>query len=393
MPDGKGEEFFYLDAAGNKQDSELHNAIINPVDYPIDEKIMGPIRAKNRAKWLAEQNRMAAEQKTLRDAARLQSQWTRAKAQARTLLEKGDFIRDPVTGEFQGSHPGPGYGEGEGSGGGSGKGELSKSPHAKDPTSASSLYRHDKSVTVDDLHQKVPGSAEQDLMARARLRTSKETDKLYKLPNGNYAPDRLPVHRDIVNKLMPESQVAAAIPKQAEQPVLHILGGRGGSGKGWFTGKNGTIDPKTAVYINNDDVKEALPEYKGYNAGHVHEEASHIAEAMEDYARDNKLNTIVDATLKSGPSLEKRIALYKAAGYKIHGHYMYASPAEAATRALGRFVHGNAKNGKGRFVPPEYSLESTTNEHTFDSHRDKMDHWEVYDNMGSSPKLHSRKGG
>jgi len=270
--------------------------------------------------------------------------------------------------------------------------ERSTSPYAKDPSSASALLRIEKNVTVNDLYDKVPGSREQDQMARARLRTGHETDKEYKLPNGHYAPDRIPTHRAVVNKLMPPSQVAAATPARGEKPTLYILGGRGGSGKGWFTSKNGTIDPSKAVYINNDDVKEALPEYKGWNAAHLHEEASEIGEAMEQYARDNKLNTIVDATLKSSTSLENRIAMYKNAGYRISGHYMYASPATAATRALGRFVAGNAKNGKGRFVPPEYSLSSTTNEHTFDSHRKDMDYWEVYDNNGDSPVLHSRKG-
>jgi predicted ABC-type ATPase len=369
-------EFFYLDDTGTKQDAELHNPILRAIDQPVDQKVMKPIRERNRAKWLAEQQ--AAQQE-----ARRKSQWQRAKARAKTLLKY-----DP-------SEPRDDQGKWSSGGGGGDKEESegSSSPHAKDPTSASSLLRIEKNVTVSDLLDKVPGSREQDLMARARLRTSRETDKIYKLPNGHYAPDRLPTHRAIVNKLMPESQVAAAVPKAGEQPVLHILGGRGGSGKGWFTGKSGTIDPKTAVYINNDDVKEALPEYKGYNAGHTHEEASDIAEGMEKYARDNKLNVIVDATLKSGPSLEKRIELYKKAGYKIHGHYMYASPATAAERALGRFVSGNAKNGKGRFVPPEYSLASITNEHTFDSNRDKMDHWEVYDNSGDSPKLHSRSNG
>ena len=48
------EEFFYLDDDGAKQDAELHGPILRAADYPIDEKIMGPIRARNRAKWLAE---------------------------------------------------------------------------------------------------------------------------------------------------------------------------------------------------------------------------------------------------------------------------------------------------------------------------------------------------
>jgi hypothetical protein len=52
------EEFFYTDddsADGVKRDADLHGPILRAVDYPIDEKIMGPIRAKHRAKYLAEQ--------------------------------------------------------------------------------------------------------------------------------------------------------------------------------------------------------------------------------------------------------------------------------------------------------------------------------------------------
>jgi hypothetical protein len=56
-PPDVAEEFFYLDADGRKADADLHNRIINPVDFPIDEKIMQPIRRKHRAKWLAEQQK------------------------------------------------------------------------------------------------------------------------------------------------------------------------------------------------------------------------------------------------------------------------------------------------------------------------------------------------
>ncbi|TYL85717.1 hypothetical protein [Bradyrhizobium cytisi] len=49
------EEFFYLDDDGTKQDADLHGPILRAVDHPVDETIMGPIRARNRAKWLAEQ--------------------------------------------------------------------------------------------------------------------------------------------------------------------------------------------------------------------------------------------------------------------------------------------------------------------------------------------------
>ncbi|MCP1765155.1 hypothetical protein [Bradyrhizobium japonicum] len=48
-------ELFYLDDDGVKQDRELHGPILRAVDYPIDEKIMGPIRTKHRSRWIAEQ--------------------------------------------------------------------------------------------------------------------------------------------------------------------------------------------------------------------------------------------------------------------------------------------------------------------------------------------------
>jgi hypothetical protein len=52
--DQTGNEFFYEDDDGERGDDVLHNHIIFPVDYPnsftINEDIMAPIRAKNRAK-------------------------------------------------------------------------------------------------------------------------------------------------------------------------------------------------------------------------------------------------------------------------------------------------------------------------------------------------------
>jgi len=71
----EAQEFFYLDEAGAKQDAELHNAIINPVDFPIDEKIMGPIRERHRAKYLAGQK-----------AKMRGKRWERTKARSLQLL-------------------------------------------------------------------------------------------------------------------------------------------------------------------------------------------------------------------------------------------------------------------------------------------------------------------
>ena len=73
-----GQEFFYLDDDGNKQDAELHNAIIAPVDYPIDEKIMAPIRARHRDQHVESHKAKAR-----------QLRWIRIKARAEVLMSRG----------------------------------------------------------------------------------------------------------------------------------------------------------------------------------------------------------------------------------------------------------------------------------------------------------------
>jgi hypothetical protein len=120
----KGEEFFYLDEAGEKQDAELHAAIINPVDFPIDEKIMAPIRARHRAEYV---NQRQAQSRALR--------WPRIKAVAERLAKgqnglyrgwnEADHPRHPAGspegGQFVGDGGGP-EGSGKPAGGREGAG-------------------------------------------------------------------------------------------------------------------------------------------------------------------------------------------------------------------------------------------------------------------------------
>jgi len=106
------------------------------------------------------------------------------------------------------------------------------------------------------------------------------------------------------------------------------------------------------------------------------------------------LNAIIDGTMKSEGQLKARVAAFKAAGYRIEGHYMYTSPEKSAERALNRFMRGEERNGKGRYVAPEYSIGSTTNEKSFDAIKPQLDKWEIYDNNvdGREPQFHARGG-
>jgi predicted ABC-type ATPase len=312
--------------------------------------------------------------------------------QSREYTPEGtkDFCQDPDTGLLCGSDP-----EGGGdSGGGGGKGGGSRPASGRE--AASSLYTA-PSKSAGDIVKAVPGAEKHVEEAEAKVKAGVATDRLvsqggHKLPNGKWTPERTAVHQKIIAELLPADKVAAATPGPGEKPQLHILGGRGGSGKSFFTsGKPGTIDTSKFVVLNNDDVKEKLPEWKGWNAALIHEESSEIGQRAERIAFGSKLNVVIDGTMKSSTSLEARIKDAKAAGYEVHGHYMYTSPEKSAERAVSRFVRGNEKNGAGRYVPPAYSLSSTSNESSFDKVSGLFKTWEVYDNNvdGREPQFHS----
>ena len=168
-----------------------------------------------------------------------------------------------------------------------------------------------------------------------------------------------------------------------------MLGGRGGSGKSWFSGK--IYDPNAAIVFDADKVKEALPEYEGWNASQVHEESSDLIERMIKIARDNGVNVVLDATMKTAKSAVERVKAFKDAGYEIEVHYMHVPRQEAAKRAVSRFM---GKSKKGRYVPVDVVLGNTSNEETFDVVKSMADRWSFRDNnvpYGEQPILISEK--
>jgi predicted ABC-type ATPase len=182
-----------------------------------------------------------------------------------------------------------------------------------------------------------------------------------------------------------------------------VLGGRGGSGKSFFTTKGaGPIDESKFIVIDSDKFKSQLPEYKGWNAALLHDECDTLVELAQQRAQKYGLNVLHDATIKNEEGVAMRVADYKGKGYRIEGHYMFCPPEEAAKRATGRFVSGGQKAaaaGKqgelGRFVPPEVVLGNRANERNFDKLTKAFDDWSVYDNsvMGGAPKFVANKKG
>lgn len=347
------DEFFYVTKDGFKDDTELHDPILRAVDYPINEAIMGPIRDRYRRKRFGDAG------------------WNEAL-----------HPRDPV-GKF--------------TRGGGGE-HATTSGHV---SNAAALYKA-PTKTADELIAEVPGADEAVARARHRLMGVVETDKLvsqggFKQADGTYTPERAAIHQKIVSEYINEDTIKKFSPEPGEAPLLTILGGRGGSGKGWLTsGETAPIDARKSMVLDSDEIKGKLPEYKGWNAAQLHEEASDIVAMIDRRAGALGLNVVLDGTLKS-TSILKRVEVYQATPshkYEMEGFYMYASPETAARRAMGRF---KTKKGdfSGRFVPPEVILGNTKNESNFDAMTPNFRRWAVYDNNEegrSEPRLVQRGG-
>jgi predicted ABC-type ATPase len=112
---------------------------------------------------------------------------------------------------------------------------------------------------------------------------------------------------------------------------------------------------------------------------------------MIKIARDNGVNVVLDATMKTAKSAIEKMKAFKDVGYEIEVHYMHLPRQEAAKRAVSRFM---GKSKKGRYVPIGVVLGNTTNEETFDIVKDMVDRWSFRDNnvpRGEEPILISEK--
>lgn len=241
----------------------------------------------------------------------------------------------------------------------------------------------DANVTPEDILKHFPPDTKDKIKdVQQRLKSVEETIQKYK-KGENYQSERQAVHRKIYQHFLSNEAIDAATPADGEKPTFTILGGRGGSGKSWFSGK--VYDPKKAIVLDADEIKGMLPEYEGWNAAEVHEESSDIMNTILTTARKMGLNVVLDGTLATKKSALKKVTAFKDDGYQIEAHYMHLPRQEAAKRAVSRFL------GKtNRYVPVDVVLANRENEANFDDVRKLADKWSFRDNnvaQGQEPKL------
>ena len=182
-----------------------------------------------------------------------------------------------------------------------------------------------------------------------------------------------------------------------------MFGGRGGSGKSWFTDKERAAKEGREVMFNSDkflildadEIKKALPEFKGWNAGEVHEESSYLMKEIKKRAMANGLNIIIDGTMNFNPKkpdkVRNEMLEARSKGYILEAHYMFTPIQKSCINAMNRFKTNN-NDYSGRLVPTDILLGMQDNEKSFDSVKDIVDDWTFRDNQNFEAKLISRKG-
>lgn len=231
-----------------------------------------------------------------------------------------------------------------------------------------SLQEDGKKYTPEEIRAKVNEADEYNLNI---IRNNWQTYQYYSDGKGHYKKNRQELHKKILNDLFLHAN--SAKPKDGEKPTFMVLGGRGGSGKSKFDGL--VYDKSKYIVLDADAIKEMLPEYKGYNAFEVHEESSDILNKALKIARKRGLNVVLDGTMKTLSSTEKKIKTFDDAGYNIEMYYMHLPREKAAERAIGRFM-----GERGRFVPLDVLLDMKNNEDNFDKLKHYASKWAFYNN-------------
>jgi hypothetical protein len=317
-----------------------------------------------------------------REAEKRSIQWKRAKARAQVLLREFDESKHPRDERGRWT---------DGGGGDDSLAEDTESGYGKNPT-ATEIYESYKTPTMEEVRARLsPRDMEEIDQAKRDMEGRIPTMAQFKQPDGKYTPERVAVHADIIKnkmKLFSPENIAKYTPPAGEKPLVTLVGGRPASGK--TTSLPAEI-MESSLYISADDVQEHLPGYEPRLAGLFNGEAQEIGDRIEEMARELKINVIFDSTMKTQKTAAGRLAAYQQAGYEADGYFVSTSPIESAVRTVGRFRH---KKGdySGRFVPPEVTIASTTNEKTFDSLKSEFRSWKLFDNNGDKLKLVAEGG-
>lgn len=187
------------------------------------------------------------------------------------------------------------------------------------------------------------------------------TIKRFKV-NGHYTNERLNKHQEVI--LIKVKDVEGSDEKDA---ILLA----GGSGAGKSTIVKEIFLPEVEddsfgdfVYIDSDDIKKDLDEYREYcsnedtvyyAAFYVHAESTDIVDKLLDYCINNSLSFIYDGTMSWKPAYDELLTKLRHNEYHTIGVYVDITVEEAKRRNLVRFEETK------RYVPEEIVIKANIN--------------------------------
>lgn len=170
---------------------------------------------------------------------------------------------------------------------------------------------------------------------------------------GGYSEDRKAWHQRMVDDSLAQGKVA----KGRRKPKLLITGGKPGAGKSTAIRGREDILAGEYIHIDSDEYKGKHPEYRGWNAGLVHDEIDdEIIDRVIKGGMNQRKSILYDATLKSSERVQKLIEEAKAKGYEVEIVFVDADTEVSLRNAHKRWKGGHKEWGAtaGRFVDPSY---------------------------------------
>ena len=216
---------------------------------------------------------------------------------------------------------------------------------------------------IESLNGKTGDEAYQALASGAAT----DTQHIYQV-DGKYTAERQRLHQQIIDHFF-----ANARPAKGKATAIFTAGGAA-SGKSALAGQASperNLDiPDGAVYINPDDIKALMPEYKELQqrgradvaAAATHEESSDIAKLMTALAMQGNYPIIVDGTGNSkGDKFDRKLHAALDAGYNVEARYAHVPVEEALAREkkraerTGRKVAESLLRNQHRTVAQSYT--------------------------------------
>lgn len=203
------------------------------------------------------------------------------------------------------------------------------------------------------------------------------TKQLNTLPDGEtYTDERIELHNQIISEAM-----KSAICIEQDKPIAILTGGAPGSGKTTFLKKYAPYMTSDKIFhLDQDELREKLPEYRGWNSAQTHIETRDIAKRILENISNGKpcsFDILYDGTMNTGKNYIPLIESLRKLGYAIYIIYMKIPYETSVKRALGRYQRGGSK---GRYVPMTVINEYFENEGvTFEKIKPLVDGWILVD--------------